>query len=97
MSSLLEFNRVYYSLEIQSDMLVFFDPALWTIAPLTFSPPLPLFPSQNTIYTDCVWLGGGGGGGVWSCVGDHILQEFNPLFHTRFRTYNIALPPQKKI
>jgi hypothetical protein len=33
---------------------------------------------------------------VLSCVGDHILQEFNTLFLTRFRTYKIALPPQAK-
>ncbi len=31
-----------------------------------------------------------------SCVGDHILQEFNTLYLTRFRTYKIALPPQTK-
>jgi hypothetical protein len=31
-----------------------------------------------------------------SCVGDHILQEFNTLFLTRFRNYKIALPPQTK-
>jgi hypothetical protein len=30
---------------------------------------------------------------VLSCVGDHILQEFNTLFLTRFRTYKFALPP----
>jgi hypothetical protein len=32
-----------------------------------------------------------------SCVVDHILQEFNTLFLTRFRTYKIATPPQTKI
>ncbi len=31
-----------------------------------------------------------------SCVGDHILQEFNTLFLTRFTTYKIALPFQTK-
>jgi hypothetical protein len=42
-----------------------------------------------------VWLGGDGG--VLSCVGDHILQEFNTLFLTRFRTYKKSLchPKQK--
>ncbi len=44
--------------------------------PLTFSlvhlpPPLPFVKKQY------IWLGGGGGG-LMSCVGDHILQEFNP-------------------
>jgi hypothetical protein len=29
----------------------------------------------------------GRGRGVLNCVGDHILQEFNTLFLTRFRTY----------
>ncbi len=32
-----------------------------------------------------------------SCVVDHILQEFNTLFLTRFRTYKIATPSQAKI
>jgi hypothetical protein len=32
-----------------------------------------------------------------SCVVDHILQEFNNLFLTRFRTYKIATPPQTKM
>ncbi len=45
--------------------------------------------------TDNVWLWGGGGG-VLSCVVDHILQEFNTLFLTRFRTYKIATPHQTK-
>ncbi len=44
----------------------------------------PPFPSQSTEYRDSVWLGGGGG--LLCCVGDHILQEFNILFLTRFRT-----------
>jgi hypothetical protein len=30
-----------------------------------------------------------------SPVGGHILQEFNTLYLTRFRTYKIARPPQK--
>jgi hypothetical protein len=30
---------------------------------------------------------------VLSCVGDHILQEFNTLFLTTFRIYKIARPP----
>jgi hypothetical protein len=55
-------------------------------------------PSQNqstcTLLTDSVWLRGGGG--VLSCVGDHILQEFNTLFLTRCRTYKIATPPKTK-
>ncbi len=36
--------------------------------------------------TKCVAVGGWGlGGGVLSCVVDHILQEFNTLFLTRFK------------
>ncbi len=31
-----------------------------------------------------------------SLVGDHILQEFNTLFLTRFRTYKIDTPSQTK-
>jgi hypothetical protein len=37
------------------------------------------------------------GVGVLSPVRDHILQEFNTLYLTRFRTYKIARPPQPKI
>jgi hypothetical protein len=44
-----------------------------------------------------VWLWGGGGGGVLSCVVDHILQEFKTQFLTRFRTYKIATPPPTKM
>ncbi len=60
------FIRVY-RLELQSVMLVFCDPALWTVAPLTFSlvqcshhPPC-----ENNVYTYtvCVW---GGVGGIWA-------------------------------
>jgi hypothetical protein len=36
-------------------------------------------------------------GWVLSCVVEHILQEFNNLFLTRFRTYKIATPPQTKM
>ncbi len=57
-----------------------------------YSPPSK---SQCTtlyiIYRQCV-----AGGRVLSCVGDHILQEFNTLFLTKFRTYKIARPPQTR-
>jgi hypothetical protein len=33
---------------------------------------------------------------VQSPVGDHILQEFNTLYLTRFRTYKIPRPPKTK-
>jgi hypothetical protein len=39
---------------------------------------------------------GEGVGVVLSPVGDHILQEINTLYLTRFRTYKIARPPQTK-
>ncbi len=41
-----------------------FDPALRTFDPLTFSlvhPPPSPFPKSKYVYTDSVWLGGGGG------------------------------------
>jgi hypothetical protein len=34
------------------------------------------------------------GVGVLSPVRDHILQEFNTLYLTRFKTWKIARPPQ---
>ncbi len=42
-----------------------------------------------------VWVEGRWG--FWSCVVDHILQDFYTLFLTRFRTYKIASPPQTKM
>ncbi len=75
----------------------YFRPLLWTVAPLPSLWPPPLLPpsqSKRTVFTDSVWLWGGGG--VLSCVVEHILQEFNTLFLTRFRTYKIATPPQTK-
>ncbi len=63
---------------------------------LSCSPPIPPphSKSQSKVQTVCVWEGVGGG--ALSCVGDRILQEFNTLYLTRFRTYKIALPPQTK-
>ncbi len=39
----------------------------------------------------------GWGWGVLSCVVDHIVQEFNTLFRTRFKIYKIDIPPQTKM
>jgi hypothetical protein len=33
----------------------------------------------------------------WGSVGDHILQEFYPLYLTRFRTYKIARTLNKNL
>ncbi len=44
-----------------------------------------------SLYRQCVSEGGG-----VNCAVDHILQEFYTLFLTRFRTYQIASPPQTK-
>ncbi len=99
MSSSLVFNRVY-RLEIQSIMLVFSTPFV-NCSPSTFSlasptpPPLPKV--TYSIFRQCVAVGGEGGGGVLSCVVDHILQELKTLFLTRFRTYKIVSPPQTKM
>jgi hypothetical protein len=72
---------------------------LVTCCPSTFSltsPPLPKVNVQYGIYRHYVAVGGVGVG-VLSCVVDHILQEFDTLFLTRFRTYKIALSPQTKM
>jgi hypothetical protein len=34
---------------------------------------------------------------VLICVLDHILQEFNTLFLTRFKTFKIVPPLQRKM
>jgi hypothetical protein len=95
------FTRVY-RLEIQSVMMVFSAP-LVNYCPSTFSmtSPTPSPPSQSQrtiqyIQAVCGLEGGGGERGSEVCVVDHILQEFNTLFVTRFRTYTIATPPQTK-
>ncbi len=67
---------------------------LWTVAPLPSLWPHPPKIKVQCIQTVC---GCGVGGGVVSCVVDHILQEFNTLFLTRFRTYKISKPPQTKM
>ncbi len=69
---------------------------LCTVAPLPSLSPPPLPPFQVQYIPDWVAVGGGGGG-VLSCVVDHILQELNTLFLTRFRTFKIATPPQTKM
>jgi hypothetical protein len=87
------FIRVYR--EIQSVMLVFLTqlcellpllPSLW------LNPPPPSLCQSTEVQTVC----GCEGVGVLSPVGDHILQEFNTLYLTRFRIYKIAMPPQTK-
>jgi hypothetical protein len=75
-------------------MLVF--PALSTIAHLTFSlvhpPPLPKVQVQY-MRTVCGWKVGVG---VLSCVGDHILQEFNSLFLTDSEPTKLFYQPKQK-
>ncbi len=94
MSSLLVFNKVYrLSVMLFSTPLVKCCPSTFS---LTSPSPLPKVKVQNIQrITDSVWLRGWGGG-VLRCVVDHILQEFNTLFLTRFRTFKIATPPQTK-
>ncbi len=67
-------------------MLVFSPPPIFSLP----GPPPP-FPKVKVPYIQTVYVGG-----LLSCVGDHILQQFNTLFLTRFRTYTIATPPQTK-
>jgi hypothetical protein len=74
----------------------YFRPSFVNYCPSNFlsgSPPPPPSLCQSTIYTDRVWLGGDGG--VLRCVGDHILQEFNTLWLTTFRTEEISYHPKQ--
>ncbi len=72
----------------------------YSIAPLTFFlvklPPSPLPRFKVSICRQSVAGRGLGGGGVLSPVGDYILQEFNTLYPTSFRTHKIARPSQTK-
>jgi hypothetical protein len=82
------FIRVY-RLKIQSVMLVFFDPALWTGAPLTFPlvqfhpPPFPAWISIRFNYTrvQCVGWGMGSKEGRGPQTDKHLPQSsFNVVF-----------------
>jgi hypothetical protein len=80
-------------------MVGIFDPSC-VLLPLYLLSDLPPLPKVNVQYIQTEYGCGGGGGGarmVLSCVVDHILQEFNTLFLTRFRTYKIATPSQTKM
>jgi hypothetical protein len=89
------FIRVY-RLEIQSVMLVFSAQLCELLPPnLLWFNPTPFPVSKNSIYKQCVarW-------GVLSPVEDHILQELNTLYLSKFfldrekGTYKIIRPPQ---
>jgi hypothetical protein len=69
---------------------------LYLLSDLPHPSPLPKVNIQF-IQTVCGCEVGVRGGGLLSCVVDHILQELNTLFLTRFRTYKIATPPQPKM
>ncbi len=81
-----------WRVEIQPVMLIFSTPLVNCSCPSAFSltSPTPTHLPKLTysINRQCVAVGWG----VLSCVVDHILQEFNTLFLTRFRTYKIATP-----
>ncbi len=100
------FNR-FYRLEIHSLIDGIFDPAceqlppwmkelfLCPVAPLSsLWPPPPAQTKCNAFAASVCRTGGGGGGSELCCRLLCILQEFCTLFLTRFRTYQIASPPQ---
>jgi hypothetical protein len=64
-------------------------PSIW------HPPPSPQSQTKCTVYTDCVWLWGGGGwrGGVELWWRPYSAGFFYTLFLTIFRTYKIAAPP----
>jgi hypothetical protein len=71
----------------------YFRPSFVNYCPFNLLSGSPLTPLPRTVYTDSVWLVGDG---VLSCVEDHILQELDILFLTRFTTYKIAFPSLNK-
>jgi hypothetical protein len=79
----------------------YFRPSFVNCCPSNLLSGLTLPPSPSLfhciiveyIQTVCVAVRGLG---VLSPVGDHILQEFNTLYLTRFRTFKIARPHQTK-
>ncbi len=94
MSSLLVFNRVYRQ-EIQSVMLVF-STLLVNRCPSTFSltspTPSPPFQSKRTVYTDSVWLWGGG----VCIVGTIFCRSLTLWFSDQTQNLQKCYTPQKK-
>ncbi len=97
----------FYRLEIHSLMVGIFYPACELLAPWTKElylctvAPLPsLWPPPNpkvnvkNMYRQ--WVVGGGWGGVELCE-IIFCRSLTLCFLTRFRTYNIATPPQTKM
>ncbi len=77
----------------EGTILVYCCPSTFSLT--SFHPTPPPSQTKCTLFTNSMWLWGGGGG-VLNCTVDNILQEFYTLFLTRFRTYKIAsLPPKK--
>ncbi len=72
----------------------YFRPLLWPVAPLSSLWPPPPLPPPQSKRTVCG--SGGGRGGCVSCFVDHILQEFNALFLTRFRITKLLHHPIQK-
>jgi hypothetical protein len=68
-------------------MLVYCCPSIFSLI------SLPLSQTKCTVYTDSVCLGGGGGE---LCFRPYSAGILHPVFLTRFRTYQIASPPQTK-
>jgi hypothetical protein len=84
----------FYRLDIQSVMLVL-STKLCELSNLLskFTSPLPKVKVEN-IQTVCGWQGVGVG--VLSCVGDHILHEFNTQFLTRLEPTKLLHHPKQK-
>ncbi len=99
MSSLLVFNRVYRLEWRYSQSCWYFRPSFVNyclsnlLSGSTSPPPLPKAIVQY-IQTSCGWVGVGGG--VLSCFGDHILQEFNILFWPDWEPTKLLYHPKQK-
>jgi hypothetical protein len=77
-----------------------FDPALWTIAPLTLSlvhlsHPSPPSQSQRTVYTDSVWLGGGGR--CWVVLGTIFCRSLTLCFWPDSEPTKLLHHPKKNL
>ncbi len=99
MKSLPVFNSLFTGDTVSN--VGIFDPALWTIATLTFSlvhTPHPSPPSQSqcTVLTVCAWEVVGGGGGCWVVLVTIFCRSLTTCFWPDSEPTQLLYHPKPK-